>query len=414
MEEKSREVQITEDLLREYTGAREEWAKQAVEDNEFRNGKQWTDEQIKTLRARAQEPLVVNVIYPAVEQAKALLTTHRPRFQCIAREDSDTGTARAISDLMSYVWDTSNGNVKLKQAIDDYYVKGMGVLCAYFDPMCDFGKGEIKLDTVDPLDIYIDPAAKDPFCQDANHIIIGKRVMESQLIHDYPEYEGIIKESTETSMLSEQSESRGKLLDEATIPYDNRGRLSGSIEKDRELELCQRYTKVKISYHRVYDPFSLEERILDDKQYEEYKNEEAVVLNDKDGEKIITEINEVRKWMGIVNEHGTLISMAIDPKNGQQMIVPGASLERDSIAGTTIEITPVRKENLINDEKISVTQTLRTHIRCLVSVGDKELYTVIKPVGSSTTSPFIVLPSNRSCTGGRSVGHKPSCPLALS
>ncbi len=380
MEEKSREVQITEDLLREYTGAREEWAKQAVEDNEFRNGKQWTDEQIKTLRARAQEPLVVNVIYPAVEQAKALLTTHRPRFQCIAREDSDTGTARAISDLMSYVWDTSNGNVKLKQAIDDYYVKGMGVLCAYFDPMCDFGKGEIKLDTVDPLDIYIDPAAKDPFCQDANHIIIGKRVMESQLIHDYPEYEGIIKESTETSMLSEQSESRGKLLDEATIPYDNRGRLSGSIEKDRELELCQRYTKVKISYHRVYDPFSLEERILDDKQYEEYKNEEAVVLNDKDGEKIITEINEVRKWMGIVNEHGTLISMAIDPKNGQQMIVPGASLERDSIAGSTIEITPVRKENLINDEKISVTQTLRTHIRCLVSVGDKELYTVIKPI----------------------------------
>ena len=176
MAEKPREVQITEDLLREYAGARQEWAGQAVEDNEFRNGKQWTDDQIKSLRARAQEPLVVNVIYPAVEQAKALLTTHRPRFQCIAREDSDTGTARAISDLMSYVWDLNDGNVKLKQAIDDYYVKGMGVLCAYFDPMCDFGKGEIKLEAVDPLDVYIDPSSKDPYCQDANHIIIGKRV----------------------------------------------------------------------------------------------------------------------------------------------------------------------------------------------------------------------------------------------
>ena len=380
MAEKPREVKITEDLLREYSGARTEWASQAVEDNEFRNGKQWTDEQIKSLRARAQEPLVVNVIYPAVEQAKALLTTHRPRFQCIAREDSDTGTARAISDLMSYVWDLNDGNVKLKQAIDDYYVKGMGVLCAYFDPMCDFGKGEIKLEAVDPLDVYIDPAAKDPFCQDANHIIIGKRVMESQLIHDYPEYAEIIKESTETSMLADKSTSRGKLLDEATIPYDNRGRLSGTLEQDRELELCQRYTKVKISYIRIYDPFSAEEKILDENQYEEYQKEPAVMLNDKDGEKIITEINEVRKWLGIANEHGNLISMALDPETGQEMIMPGASLEPNSIAGTTIEITPITKGNLINDERIVAVETLRTHIRCFVSVGDKELYTVVKPI----------------------------------
>ena len=256
----------------------------------------------------------------------------------------------------------------------------MGVLCAYFDPMEDFGKGEIKLECVDPLDVYIDPSSKDPFCQDANHIIIGKRVMESQLIHDYPEYEDIIKESKESNMLSIPNSSRGKLLGEAVLPYDNRGRLSGSIETDRELELCQRYTKVKIEYLRIYDPFSFEEKIMDSKQFDEYKEEEAIMLNDKDGRKILTEINEVRKWMGILNEHGNLISMAMDPETGQQMLVPGASLEANSLAGTTVEITPITKGNLINDKEIAVTQTLLTHIRCFVSVGDKELYTVIKPI----------------------------------
>ena len=165
-------------------------------------------------------------------------------------------------------------------------------------------------------------------------------------------------------MLADKSTSRGKLLDEATIPYDNRGRLSGTLDQDRELELCQRYTKVKISYVRVYDPYSTEEKILDEGQFDEYKKEPAVMLNDKDGEKFITEINEVRKWLGIANEHGTLISMALDPKTGQQMIVSGASLEPNSLAGTTIEITPITKGNLIADEKIIAVETLRTHIRC--------------------------------------------------
>ena len=39
------------------------WMKTAVEDNEFRNGKQWTKEQSDALRNKAQEPIVVNVIF---------------------------------------------------------------------------------------------------------------------------------------------------------------------------------------------------------------------------------------------------------------------------------------------------------------------------------------------------------------
>ena len=71
MAEKQPEVTKSEELLTEFKGYRESWAKQAQEDDEFRNGKQWTKEQVTSLRNRAQEPLVVNAIHPAVEQAKA-------------------------------------------------------------------------------------------------------------------------------------------------------------------------------------------------------------------------------------------------------------------------------------------------------------------------------------------------------
>ena len=45
MNKKTTGVQRTHDLLSEYSSARHSWAKQAVEDNEFRNGKQWTEEE---------------------------------------------------------------------------------------------------------------------------------------------------------------------------------------------------------------------------------------------------------------------------------------------------------------------------------------------------------------------------------
>ena len=53
---KDTDVQLTQDLLTDYASARENWITQAVEDNEFRNGKQWSDDQVTALRKRAQEP----------------------------------------------------------------------------------------------------------------------------------------------------------------------------------------------------------------------------------------------------------------------------------------------------------------------------------------------------------------------
>ena len=99
MPEKDPMVQLSTDILQEYASARSKWATQATEDNEFRNGLQWKDEHVKTLRERAQEPVVVNVVHSAVEQAKALLTDNSPRFQYTGRENSDTNTGRIFSDI---------------------------------------------------------------------------------------------------------------------------------------------------------------------------------------------------------------------------------------------------------------------------------------------------------------------------
>ena len=119
------EAKKSEQLLGDYHSSRATWAEHALEDDEFRNNVQWKDEHVTELKKRGQNASVDNQIHPAVEQAKAVLSANKPRFQATARESSDMKTASAVSDLMSYIWDISRGNVQLKQVVDDYYVKGM-------------------------------------------------------------------------------------------------------------------------------------------------------------------------------------------------------------------------------------------------------------------------------------------------
>ena len=74
-------VEKTQSIFKSYSNKRELWAEQAQEDAEFRLGRQWTQQQEKTLLERGQAPLVVNRIHPAVEAAKALLTSGKPQFR---------------------------------------------------------------------------------------------------------------------------------------------------------------------------------------------------------------------------------------------------------------------------------------------------------------------------------------------
>ena len=332
---KTEEVQLTHDLLSDYSSARQNWIKQAVEDNEFRNGKQWTDDQVSALRKRAQEPLVVNVVYSAVEQAKAMLTSNSPKFQSTARENSDAKVGKMFSDLMAYIWDHSSGNVELKQAIDDYYVKGMGVMMAHIDPDADFGAGEVKLKSIDPLELYIDPSSKDPFARDAAHIIVGKIISQTQLIETYPEFEEHIREATETNYINIVSESRYSLKSEDVTL---KRRISGTtITDERELELFERYSKIKRPYYKIYDPLSDEQKVLNEADFEEYKKEPIVLITNAGEQTVFTDKSNVGTYMEIQKEFGDTYHLMLDPMSGQPVPMAGEEHE-GSIPGSTTTI----------------------------------------------------------------------------
>lgn len=386
MHKKTSGVQHTHDLLSEYSSARESWAKQAVEDNEFRNGKQWTDDEATALKQRSQQPIVVNIIYSAVEQAKAMLTSNKPKFQSTGRETSDNKVGRMFSDIMAYIWDISIGNVELKQAIDDYYVKGMGVLYGYVDPDADFGSGEVKIKSIDPLEVFIDPSSKDAFCRDASNIIVAKIVSEDALIKAYPEYEEQILECQETNYINITSGSR--YGHESQQVAQKRNLTGKSITGERELELMERYSKVFMPYHKIYDPFSDDQKILASDEFEEYKQEPAVLLLSPDGEQILTDPKSVADYVKVHNEQGDEFHMMMDPQTGQPTPMAGKE-HLGAIPNSTTTIDIITKGHLVEAEKILVNDIEICQIEQFVSIGDKELFSIILPIEEYPVVPIM-------------------------
>ena len=377
MPQKNPLVQLSTDLLQEYASARSKWAKQATEDNEFRNGLQWKDEHIKTLRERAQEPVVVNVVHSAVEQAKAMLTDNKPKFQSTGREHSDTKTGKIFSDLMAWIWDNSNGNTVLKQAVDDYYVKGMGAMYAFYDPNADYGKGEIILESVNPHDLYIDPASKDPFCQDSAHIIIAKKHMKSQLLLEYSNYADAINSAVQTNYISPESTTRFGLHDEQVTSAVGNDRRFG--DDDIELEVIERYTKVKQAYIRAYNPLDNEEDILTAEEYETYLQKPAFFVTTEANEEAVTDEVQVQKYESLYQTTDGVYHMVTNPMTGQPTMQPG-EVSENMIPGSLTILERGTYQGVVDRGIITANAITIDNVHCCVSVGDIMLYHVNFPI----------------------------------
>ena len=274
-------VDDTVSMFRMYSNKREGWATHAQEDREFRLGRQWTAEQRATLEERGQAPVVVNRIHPAVESAKALLTSKRPSFRVSPREDSDNKVAQVLNGLLEYIWQISDGDTALRNVVDDYYVTGLGALLVYQDPSRDNGKGEVILRDVDPMDVYIDPNSRDRMGDDAESIIISRMFTRNQAQKLYPMYSAAI-ETAESDQYTDRPMTGREDDGEVVFPEDTETKThaTGWGDSDEYVRGYERYMKVQLNFYRIYEEWGGKEHMLQEgEEYENYKQEKIWKVN---------------------------------------------------------------------------------------------------------------------------------------
>lgn len=373
-------VALSEQIYTHYKSSRQSWEQEAQKDDSFRRGAQWTTEEIADLEAANQSPVVVNVIEPSVEQAKAMLTANNPRFASTGRDDSDTKTGKVFADLLAYVWEKSAGNMALKQAIDDYYVKGLGALLLYHDPYGDFGKGELKIVSLNPFELYIDPNSTDPYARDAAHLIMSKIFTSEQIVDMYPDAEPLL----EQALVTEETNNPVALLGGSEGQSD-----TFSDGQHTRYRVIDRYSKMKEIHYNVWDTIQNKEEILSKEEFTEYLKQPAIAVHQDGKAQYITEDSEVQQFIELsIQGNGRFHFMMPQQEGGQPEIMPGPEME-GAIPGSEGVIEVIDNQFLIEQEVLLPKEIVRTRVKRVLSIGGVLYVEEILPISTYPIVTFM-------------------------
>ena len=233
------------------SASRQRWEKVNQQGHDFYLDNQLTQDESDTLERQGMPTFTINRIIPIVEMLNFYVTANQPRWQAIAAEGSDVDVANVHADIADYIWYESDGQSKFSQVINDSATKSVGYFKVSVDAHADRGLGEVKVDTVEPFDVFVDPKSRDIFYRDAAYIMVHKVIPQSHLEKILPEYANKIKNAgvTERDNYSYSQKAEGNdfqykdVIDET---FDYFG------EEDRRMDYYEMYEKVKIPYMNIF------------------------------------------------------------------------------------------------------------------------------------------------------------------
>ena len=269
-------AKMNQEIFRNYRDARSDWDNEARIDMDFYLGNHFTSEESDELSSRNQADIPMDRVSPAVEKLKSTLTAKPPVFTVIPREDSDWQVASTWRHMLGYIWDISDGDTQMKQAISDFAVTGIGYLYCYIDREADFGRGEVKFTYVDTFRVYAPPSARDRWLSDAESIVLSTILTGEQLVHLYPELDDKIDEEGNTidgivkqlsSVLEEDyPESRNMTTMKIFTPAETKD----LAYHEKKYQVLERFYKIKVPFYRMLDSRSGSETVMDEKTFNKF------------------------------------------------------------------------------------------------------------------------------------------------
>jgi len=162
--------------------------------------------------------------------------------------------------ILEYVWDVSNCNTHFKQVVHDYSTTGLGYFYVYVDPESDYGRGDVKITSINPFRVYVDPAARDRYYADASHILLSTILSRDQILRLYPQLEEIIDNIDSSTDEEDYPSSTKKNSSSSFTPDVVKDYDRGGYEKYR---IVERFEKVKVPYYRLFNKETQEEKIVE-------------------------------------------------------------------------------------------------------------------------------------------------------
>ena len=255
--------------------SRVDWDTEARDSIDFFLGNHYTNDESQALQSVGQADFVIDRVYAAIEKLKSLLSSRSPKFSAIGREDSDNRLALVWRVILEYIWDISDGDTQFKQAVHDYATTGLGYFYAYIDPEADYGRGEVKFTYVDPFRVYVDPASRNRYFDDAAGMMLSTILTRDQLLNIYPTLADKVDEIESMTYEEDYPSSQMKNSSQSFTPDEVMSRDITRVERYRVLE---RFTKIKVPYYRLFNRQTGQESIIDQEQYAQFLEQNAEII----------------------------------------------------------------------------------------------------------------------------------------
>ena len=262
-------ARLNREIFRKYADARKDWDVNAREAIDFTLGNHFTAEESEVLQSIGQADFTIDRIYAAIDKLKSLMTSRPVKYGITAREDSDTKLANVWKTLLEYIFDISDGQYHFKQAVHDYATTGLGYFYAYIEPEADYGRGEVKFTHVNPFRVYVDPASRDRYFQDAASIIMSTILTQEQLINLYPDVLPFLKDIetfSQQDVYDDYPNSQNKNTNTVFTPSEVDSK-DYDISVTSRYRILERFSKVKVPFFRVASIRDDAEQIMSAEQF---------------------------------------------------------------------------------------------------------------------------------------------------
>ena len=174
----AKEEEITRTQWARYERARDnghlDYVEMALKCDEYYQGDQWDPDDQAVLENEGRPALTINTILPTINTILGEQSTRRADIKFKPRRGGDEEVAHTLSKLYMQIADSNKLDWVEQQVFSDGLIMdGRG----YFDVRMDFSdhvEGEIRITAKDPLDILIDPDAKDADPKTWNEVFESK------------------------------------------------------------------------------------------------------------------------------------------------------------------------------------------------------------------------------------------------
>jgi hypothetical protein len=165
----------------------QDWYTEAKEDFDFVANRQYSEDDLKVLKAKKRPPIVFNRVGPIIDAVTGYEIGNRREVRYIPREEGDVQPNEVLTSAGQWFNDKAHGDYVRSAIFNDTIICGMGWSETRID-YTESPEGEPREDHIDPFEMAWDRDARERNIKDATRVWRARRVPLSDAMEMFPGY----------------------------------------------------------------------------------------------------------------------------------------------------------------------------------------------------------------------------------